>query len=420
MAGESWAHLEMLGAWCAKAAIFLDCLEKAAVAFGTGKMPSRGSCKTKRGAAKVKKFHEILLHWRKRILDVWGKTSAPSSFRLIHSHTLLWARHMFAPWEVNGRCSAFQQWKRLALQRKTAVTGECCRNSQFLRSSFYSWSQSVKISKFALKLDVKLTSFLQRGVWRLWRHAIQIELTQRKVHKHLAEAFHLWRITSVSALQSLHLGESELEVSASTVVESGKDTEAPDDVNRTLSDLSGLTLTEGSPILPGLAFESSPEDLLKTYSQLIPHPASPKVKGISLEKLQELRVPSTFQGDRGASTPQASQASQASHLVFLPSPVRSRQPTPVSTPSDGSYSNMLTPPPWPVDALKAAGVERQSNQRERRWQSNILKTWLGVCLQKKKLSVDSWQTYACWYCAILCQCVRFLCWELDRATEPCT
>eukprot|EP00434_Breviolum_minutum_P039181 symbB.v1.2.034783.t2/scaffold4552.1/size38125/3 len=290
--------------------------------------------------------------------------------------------------EVNGRCSAFQQWKRLALQRKTAVTGECCRNSQFLRSSFYSWSQSVKISKFVLKLDVKLTSFLQRGVWRLWRHAIQIELTQRKVHKHLAEAFQLWRITSVSALQSLHLGESELEVSASTVVESGKDTEAPDDVNRTLSDLSGLTLTEGSPILPGLAFESSPEDLLKTYSQLIPHPASPKVKGISLEKLQELRVPSTFQGDRGASTPQASQASQASHFVFLPSPVRSRQLTPVSTPPDGSYSNMLTPPPWPVDALKAAGVERQSNQRERRWQSNILKTWLGVCLQKKKLSVE--------------------------------
>ena len=309
---------------------------------------------------------------------------------------------MFVPWQVKGRSSAFQQWKRLALQRKKTVTPECCRNIRFLRSSFSSWSQSVKTSKFALKLDVKQTSFLQRGVWRLWRHAIQIELiAQLRVHKHLAEAFRLWRIAVDLALQSLHLGESmELEVSASTE-QSGKDTTAPDDVNRTLSDLSGLTLTEGSPILPGLAFESSPEDLLKTYSQLIPHPASPKVKDISLEKLQELRVPSTFQLGDGAS--------QASHLV-LPSPVRSRQPTPVSTPSDGSYSDMLTPtPPWPVDALKAAGVERQSNQRERRWQSKILKTWLGVCLQKKKLTVDSWQTYACTYCAILCQCVRFLC-----------
>ena len=168
--------------------------------------------------------------------------------------------------------------------------------------------------------------------WRQHRLSMQTAL-RCSIHKNLlklvAEAFEMWQIASVSGLALPDpLGETSLdllEVSASTQhAQSGKDTEAPDDVNRTLSDLSGLTFTEGSPILP-LAFESSPEDVLKGYSQWIPNSASsPKeIQEIVGERLQELRkVPQAFQESATCtSSPQGSQGPQATAFRVPVAPV---------------------------------------------------------------------------------------------------
>ena len=212
----------------------------------------------------------------------------------------------------------------------------------------------------------------------------------------------MWQIASVSGLALPDpLGETSLdllEVSASTQhAQSGKDTEAPDDVNRTLSDLSGLTFTEGSPILP-LAFESSPEDVLKGYSQWIPNSgaSSPKeIQEIVGERLQELRkVPQAFQESATCtsppiSSPQGSQGPQppasrvpVAPVAFLASPLRSRQPSPVHTP-EGLKSRCSEASVPAVPSLV---------KRQKQWQSDIFRAWLGrVRLKTKTLAIDPWR-----------------------------
>lgn len=197
---------------------------------------------------------------------------------------------------------------------------------------------------------------LMRGTWHIWKQSLHSMETASKHdnHKLVAEVFQVWQMASVSIDLPFQLEEAStdlLEVSASTfLAQSGKDTEAPDDVNRTLSDLSGLTLTEGSPILPAFAFDSSPEEL-KSYSHLIsPSSPSPEI----VEKLHDLRkvpwkvpwkVPSAFQErTQGISAP-----AEAAPVVV----------------SSASGTQLFTPP-------AAFGP----------CQSDILKAWLGMCRPK--------------------------------------
>eukprot|EP00435_Cladocopium_sp_Y103_P030806 s2830_g7.t1 len=295
--------------------------------------------------------------------------------------------------EAHGASLAFQHWKWQTLHQKE-VLQDSETQIQLLQSSFACWSRNLKVSKFTLRLEVKQTTCLLRATWHAWRqHRLSMQTALRcSVHKNLlklvAEAFEIWQIASVSGLALPDpLGETSLdllEVSASTQqAQSGKDTEAPDDVNRTLSDLSGLTFTEGSPILP-IAFESSPEDVLKGYSQWIPNsaPSSPKqIQEIVGERLQELRkVPQAFQQSATCtiSSPQGPQCPQAAFkfpvapVAFLASP-RSRQPSPVHTP-DGSRSRSETSVPAVPSLVK----------RQRHWQSDILRAWLGRARRKTK------------------------------------
>lgn len=305
--------------------------------------------------------------------------------------------------ETHGESLAFQNWKWWTLHQKE-VLQDSETQIQLLHISFACWSRNLKVSKFRLRLEVKQTTCLLRATWHAWRqHRLSMQTALRcSIHKNLlklvAEAFEMWQIASVSGLALPDpLGETSLdllEVSASTQhAQSGKDTEAPDDVNRTLSDLSGLTFTEGSPILP-LAFESSPEDVLKGYSQWIPNSASSakEIQEIVGERLQELRkVPQAFQESATCtsppiSSPQGSQGPQATAfrvpvapVAFLASPLRSRQPSPVHTPQ-GSGSQ------WSEASVPAVP---SLVKRQKQWQSDIFRAWLGRArLKTKTLAIE--------------------------------
>eukprot|EP00913_Durusdinium_trenchii_P033097 g30987.t1 len=132
---------------------------------------------------------------------------------------------------------AWQYWKRLQFERRHVRRRRSDEWPRLLRWSFRSWHHGLLVSTFLLRRD-ELSSAGRcrlRRAWTAWTSCrYQVVHRTQSAEKHLCEdAFDAWRFGASPEMCEASM--DLLEISASTE-EVSKDTQAPDDVNRTLSD----------------------------------------------------------------------------------------------------------------------------------------------------------------------------------------
>ncbi|CAK9076193.1 unnamed protein product [Durusdinium trenchii] len=253
---------------------------------------------------------------------------------------------------------AWQYWKRLQFERRHVRRRRSDEWPRLLRWSFRSWHHGLLVSTFLLRRD-ELSSAGRcrlRRAWTAWTSCrYQVVHRTQSAEKHLCEdAFDAWRFGASPEMCEASM--DLLEISASTE-EVSKDTQAPDDVNRTLSDFSGLSLG-ASPI----AIFDSPE-ITKTDAEI----------SLQAHKLKELRkVVKTFEEVSFSKRPEG-----LGHRLQSPSafPSSSQHETP-------QISTAFMPPKEGLnDAgsldLNDTGAMLQASASE------VFYAWLGACLQRR-------------------------------------
>ena len=370
-----------------------------------------------------------LSHWK------W-LVSAEASLRALSCMQAKQAvRSSFSCWRLRHRASLKQT------QMRTQMTGRC---QQDLVASVRRWHCLV-----LRRLMASTHFYCLQAMMRLWHQVMKLSRVSRASKKQtVSDAFTLWRCLTMREIarrtQSKELitlaaypgdGDSSmevsdlLEVSATTyATNSGRDTSGEQcdtasanaalDINRSLSDLSGLSVHSPEP----QPFGASPEP---TAFEVSPIPFSP-----------------------------FSKVSPRSRSLAIPSPARSRQPTPDrSDGCDGCDGTDWCTPVTPVsrgaklpdaasgckhcDAKPGHGpdhwkseakmvqAELWQTERNERCLIEAMRCWLSQCLQRRlQILAASRPCSACCACMVqhrfvlygasrkLCSGAASTCWRL--------